>query len=337
MKRSRLEWIDIAKAIGIFLVVLAHTYRGVTAAGVSTFSYLELIDNVIYTFHMPLFFFISGIFFVNSIAKRSNSEFVVNKVETIVYPYLLWGTIQGLMIAYFSSKGIANQDIKYIEVVQFWKPVGQFWFLHNLFFIMLFTGLVFRLNLLKYKFALIAIATILYLFPELSKDFFFFSILSKSWIFFLLGLLSKDYLSSLDKINTNGFGFFVGCIIALQLYFHCILKMTYESRGVGTLILAFSSILIVIAAAKLLEGRVGKWVLLVGEQSMAIYLLHVFFASGARILLHKVIGINSLWIDLIIGTSLGMLLPLMIGCYVQNKNIHGIFSINLSKLRSKNA
>lgn len=45
---KRIDWIDYAKAIGIFLVVVGHTYAG------------NALTNWIYSFHMPLFFFLSG-------------------------------------------------------------------------------------------------------------------------------------------------------------------------------------------------------------------------------------------------------------------------------------
>lgn len=48
---QRYEYIDIAKGIGILLVVWAH----ILLVGVS--------HRVIYAFHMPLFFMISGMLF----------------------------------------------------------------------------------------------------------------------------------------------------------------------------------------------------------------------------------------------------------------------------------
>lgn len=44
----RIEWIDIAKGIGILLVILGHTIA-------------LKYSKVLYTFHMPLFFIIVGI------------------------------------------------------------------------------------------------------------------------------------------------------------------------------------------------------------------------------------------------------------------------------------
>jgi fucose 4-O-acetylase-like acetyltransferase len=49
--RARVEWIDIAKGIGILCVVLGH----VSGAGMA--------GRVVYLFHMPLFFLLSGLLF----------------------------------------------------------------------------------------------------------------------------------------------------------------------------------------------------------------------------------------------------------------------------------
>ena len=62
--QERNAWVDYAKAIGIILVVYGHVARGVFNAGLpmDEDNYL-LIDSIIYSFHMPLFFFLSGLYF----------------------------------------------------------------------------------------------------------------------------------------------------------------------------------------------------------------------------------------------------------------------------------
>ncbi|BEL98781.1 hypothetical protein SM14VA2_11940 [Serratia marcescens] len=67
----REAWVDYAKGIGIILVVFGHVNRGLYSAGIqlSGSSYL-LTDSIIYSFHMPLFFFLSGLFFTQSLDKR---------------------------------------------------------------------------------------------------------------------------------------------------------------------------------------------------------------------------------------------------------------------------
>lgn len=49
-KKERLHWLDYSKAIGMYLVVLGHVIKDNS----------QLLKVIIYSFHMPLFFFLSG-------------------------------------------------------------------------------------------------------------------------------------------------------------------------------------------------------------------------------------------------------------------------------------
>ena len=55
LSAKRISWIDMAKGYGTILVIFAHIHYG----GLRTW---------IYTFHMPLFFFLSGYVFKESYA-----------------------------------------------------------------------------------------------------------------------------------------------------------------------------------------------------------------------------------------------------------------------------
>ena len=129
---NRENWVDYAKAIGIILVVYGHVARGVVNAGVevSESTYL-LIDSILYSFHMPLFFFLSGLFFVSSFQKRGAVGLVFSKIDTIVYPYLLWSLLQGTIEVYLSN--YTNGSVSFSEVFSLlWSPRAHFWFLFAL-------------------------------------------------------------------------------------------------------------------------------------------------------------------------------------------------------------
>ncbi len=51
---------------------------------------------------------------------------------------------------------------------------------------------------------------------------------------------------------------------------------------------------------------------LLGRQSMVIYLTHVFFLTGTRIILVKVFDINSILVHFLIGILIGVILPILI-------------------------
>lgn len=74
-----IEWIDVAKGIGILLVIVGHCI----------FPLHVLID----VFHMPLFFFIAGITF----SHKSDTEFLVSKVNRIGIPYCFWMVVSALL------------------------------------------------------------------------------------------------------------------------------------------------------------------------------------------------------------------------------------------------
>ncbi len=83
--RSRIAWVDIVRGIGIILVVLGHTYR----------------DNSVLiwitSFHMPLFFILSG-WLVGNRQCSINAEIFFAKVKSFLVPltefifitYLYW-------------------------------------------------------------------------------------------------------------------------------------------------------------------------------------------------------------------------------------------------------
>ena len=75
--QTRLNYIDVCKAFGIILVVLGHTY-GIPYT----------LDLVIVSFHMPLFFIISGYLYDAEKNKKMNfRSFVLKKAKQYLLPY----------------------------------------------------------------------------------------------------------------------------------------------------------------------------------------------------------------------------------------------------------
>lgn len=73
----RHDWIDVAKGYGILLVMLGHLNPGV-------------LKPYIYSFHVPLFFFLSGYVFNT---KRKFTDFFTRKCKGILLPYFSFGLI----------------------------------------------------------------------------------------------------------------------------------------------------------------------------------------------------------------------------------------------------
>lgn len=77
---KRLEYLDIAKGIGIILVVLGHVFMQ------------NPLVIWIYSFHIPLFFFLSGYLFYFNKEKRL-SRFLYKKTRTILIPYFVYAIV----------------------------------------------------------------------------------------------------------------------------------------------------------------------------------------------------------------------------------------------------
>lgn len=75
---NRIEWIDLCKGFAMLLVMFGHTYSS------------NVINLWIYSFHMPLFFFLSG--YVFSIEKyNSFRSFLISKIKTLIIPMVILG------------------------------------------------------------------------------------------------------------------------------------------------------------------------------------------------------------------------------------------------------
>jgi fucose 4-O-acetylase-like acetyltransferase len=84
--QQRIAWIDAARGIGILLVVFGHVMRSLIAQGVAPDDRLHHIaDTVIYDFHMPLFFMLSGLFARRAVTG-TRMAFLRGRVQAIAYP-----------------------------------------------------------------------------------------------------------------------------------------------------------------------------------------------------------------------------------------------------------
>lgn len=75
------KWVDVAKGIGILLVILGH----------SNFNQSAIV--IISTFNMPLFFFLSGYLYNYGKYKKNPNQFVSQKIKRLVIPYFITNII----------------------------------------------------------------------------------------------------------------------------------------------------------------------------------------------------------------------------------------------------
>lgn len=326
-ENDRLKWVDYAKAIGISLVVYGHVARGLVNAGIMPDSpSYQYIDSVIYTFHMPLFFFLSGLFLKSSFESKGFGRALGSKVDAIIYPYILWSLLQGGVEVALSS--YTNGNVSVGDVLSlFTSPRAQFWFLYALFLVFLTSLLVMHLAGTRALPVLFIVSIVLYL--SLLKFDFVVDFVLENLVFFLVGAVFQQ--TKLIRFNST----IILCVILLitmvgQYSFHSF-GYTYLDRGVLLLILSVVSILAVVSISDWLSRFNLSLITYIGASSMAIYLMHILAGSGLRVMLSQMLGVDSLFLHLLLGTLFGVLLPLFALKIIDYFKISYLFSLPISK------
>lgn len=152
MNTKRLDWIDIAKGIGIILVVLGHTLvPQVRETGFAGFLWI-----FIYNFHMPLFFFLSGYLFEKGLFHYTNKgKFILGKLQYLMLPYLIFSTFAYLFIGFslkipllakvLENGGYTAVDLKdaILQIVTYNNHIDKhLWFVFSLFIVFLVNILI---------------------------------------------------------------------------------------------------------------------------------------------------------------------------------------------------
>lgn len=123
--------LDIAKGIGIILVVVGHCIKSYTIPGI-----------FIYAFHMPLFFLISGVCF-NGEKYQELKPFLYKRMRQLIVPAVVFTAVIVLM-----SHFLLNDDGPLHDLL--WKGFpNPIWFLGVLFIVEIVYWLLYRLSKTK--------------------------------------------------------------------------------------------------------------------------------------------------------------------------------------------
>ena len=325
---DRVDWVDYAKGIGIILVVYGHVLRGLHSAGFKFFGrFYELSDSIVYSFHMPLFFFLSGLFFYQTLSKKGPVKLVFSKIDTIFYPFVIWSILQGSIEVLVSN--YTNGNVTFNEVFSLlWSPRAQFWFLYDLFFVIVISSFIFKVNArgkVLFLLPLFSFLYVVFLDSEYVKLIFLYC------VFFMLGIIFSFYFKSewlhsktLQLISALAF-------IVFQYLYHFYYELHYLDLNGFTMFIAFVSVFFVIFFSSFLARLKVTFLCYLGSVSMVIYLMHILAGSGVRVILDRVLGIDSVVFHLVFGLISGLFFPLVVLWFLKRLNVRYAFSAPVSK------
>ena len=320
---GKMRWINIAKGIGICLVVIGHFNP------IDSPTYWGVLNSFLYTFHMPLFFFISG--YLYKYIKNNYFNSLKTKFQRLGIPFITIAFIYFLLklaASYFVKLDYpvnVNSILKLLD-----NPVQSFvpllWFVHALLGIFLIYPLIRSIFQPVTIFITTVIVAIFIDFMHITIPFlshaiqnipyFAFGVVSINlinkknikifeykWIFFLLFLLMiivNYYFKNLDFLSFEGL-----CVKYLQGFLGII-----------------AAILLSITIEEKFNSSQTKFIEIVGICSMSIYLFHTIFESLIRILFRNfLVNLDTPFLVVaLLAIFVGLFMPMTIEIYVLRKS-----------------
>ncbi len=298
----RIEWVDAARGIGIVLVVFAHDVRGLELVGTSPLA--TRVDRLIYAFHMPLFFFLAGLFASQSV-RRGARAFVTDKLRVIAYPYLLWSLLQGALQVAMTRE--TNSHLTWRDLAEIpYQPVMQFWFLYTLFLVFIVFLGCHRLRVPTWGILALGVG-LSWLSSRGVPPRGEIDSLCSYFVYFALGLTFSEPLRRrlgamrpLPSLVAGAAGFGVLVLLVQQFAVQWPLAALAAVAGtMGTIFFAH--------AASAAPGL--GFLRTLGAYSLHIYVAHSMASAASRIALHR-IGVEAPAIQIVLGTAAGILAPL---------------------------
>lgn len=302
--------LDVAKGVGIILVVIGHAWRGLESAGmIGDQRLFQTVDHLIYNFHMPMFFLLSGMTFQSWALRRPVGEAAWSRVTRLLWPLLLWTYL--FAAARLAAGDHANAQVEGWQSLAFWPlpPRDHFWFLWALFLQQLAVLALIRFvtgPLSAPAWAVLAALVILAssVTPGLTPWTFGVATYAGA---FLAGLALGQTNWRPEGALTCAFAavVFIGLqALSFQLP-HTLLPR--QLLGVGLSLVALAMIRILASGRPTAPLRLLAWL---GLASMGIYLAHTIFSAGTRAVLARFTP--DLTLHMILGTLAGIIGPLLI-------------------------
>lgn len=329
---ARLDWVDAARGIGIVLVVFGHVWRGIWEAGMlSDAALFAGIDAAVYLFHMPFFFLVSGMFFEKSVLRDGVVASILKRCETLLYPLLLWSWVLAaflLLAGSFTTRGAISP----MDALLFpFPPKDIFWFLWALFVIQIFCMLLVRASTA----VLVAILLLSFVATAIQPMLAGTDLLGGAVAnlpFFLFGILiTRRDLFGLRQNASIGFlgaGVFVLSLAGAVLF-------GLQSAPLGTLLSLIATLgfckMVYGFSPSISAGAMAATTYL-GATSMAIYVMHVIPEAATRIGLVK-LGVDAVWLHVIVGTLAGVGLPLLAYAVLQRFGLLRLFALGRDRRR----
>lgn len=294
---QRVHWIDVAKGLGIILVSFGHIRNG-NGQSVWLPDLNESI-NIIYLFHMPLFFFLGGFTFSS---RRKFPVFIKVKAKTLLVPYYIFSL-------YFLAKPIAavfsptlvdglhtNRDYASNIGMQFYNILingSGLWFLWAYFIGELIVYPLSKNLKSHYQYILLGmvfiIASIFYSsYIHITLPFCMIKGVEVAG-YILIGIACKQLITHIPRTAASLSAIILFVALICGAYFTAYVA-NHSLQLVCNIMCAF----IGVAMSALLSAAIASNAVLeyIGRHSLSFYVVNAFTLNIGKIVFFKVLGID---------------------------------------------
>ena len=306
-KMERNALVDRLKGYACFLVLFGHVIRGVRSAGIPVPQFFVGMELFIWSFHVSLFLFLSGVVYKLTgewHSHKTKHKFILHKLLNLGIPYVVFSAVY---IAINSMVGEVNTQSSLIDILFIWKtPVAQNWFLYALFFLFfIWTALS---GILKnWQIALLTLI-IGYGVPLLGGTLGCFEVVFYSSLAFGIGTFVNF------EILTKARPWFKWLIVLLHLMAGA--TLIYLNRIEAPFFKEFMLIFGIYASVLFISmlqkfKPLANFLGFMNRYSFQIYLLHTIFTAGVRIVLLR-LNFTQWWIHVPVGTICGIVFSVLV-------------------------
>ena len=319
-EKKKIEWLAVLQGFSMLLVVIGHVMLTNKSNDPTTPIATE-IQRVIYTFHMPLFIFISGwLFYFTCIRKeKPYKEMLLSKVKRLVVPFYTFTLVT--MVLKMKFPQLMHRMVDWQEIVNTFvlfksNPLGEMWFVVVLFELMLLYPLYNVMT--KNKVTAVAGIVVAILLNKFTPHLSYFNIGKVAYMspFFVAGILCckyqwQKYIESYGALLVTTAGFVVCNIMGLL---PAQLKIVMVTAGIG---FSFSLCL-------MLARRQPRLFCSFRDYTFQIFLMGIFFQMAIRWIYVR-IGNELLFIPMwLLSVVIGVYAPTVIAGLIKRNAPRGI-------------
>ncbi|MBF0457466.1 MAG: acyltransferase family protein [Nitrospirae bacterium] len=326
---------DIAKGIGIALVVFGHSDLLPDIKSPESYIYIK---RIIYVFHMPLFFVISGYLLVSNINIADNLSdyysFVKKKSAKLLLPYMSISI--GLIVIKLIGRMFTH--IQYpVDRMSFYNlflqpdegAVMHLWFVYVLFMMYVTVPLSYKVS---HNINIVMAGSLLLLLFAWPSVFELNNLL-EHLPFFIGGIIFYRY-DLLNKCNPYIalFSLLIVFIAGVSLmnmapdywkltywelsYSYKIIK-TVTSLSGACMVIFVSIIIVSLNDCLAMPESILR---LFGIYSASIYFLHTFFLGAVKVFIVRIMHVDtSFWLPMTVKCLAGLLLPVIFEKYILDR------------------